>query len=250
MALQSLLLTTDQQVLHRLRSVLRDLGIGVEICHRAAQATECLRRRHFDVAVLDCDAPGVEEVIGQLRTAPGSRNAPLFLIGPTDSPAQAPFAGQADHVLPRPLPLEQTWRALRHARQRMEFTMFRYCRVRIDAAALLRCSGGRTVEARTRDVGQGGVGLQAPMPLQRGERLGVRLKLPDCPAVIEARAEMIWADEKGKAGLRFIRVADECRPALDAWIAKKLGEREFAYVFNDIRPMPRQIPIPAVEPAS
>jgi hypothetical protein len=147
MALQSLLLTTDQQVLHRLRSVLRDLGIGVEICHRAAQATECLRRRHFDVAVLDCDAPGVEEVIGQLRTAPGSRNAPLFLIGPTDSPAQAPFAGQADHVLPRPLPLEQTWRALRHARQRMEFTMFRYCRVRIDAAALLRCSGGRTVEA-------------------------------------------------------------------------------------------------------
>lgn len=159
MALQSLLLTADQQVLHQLRSVLRDLGIGVEICNRAAQATECLRRKHFDVAVLDCDAPGVEEVIGQLRTAASSRSAPLFLVGPADSPAEAPFAGQADHVLPRPLALEQTWRALRRARQQMEFTMFRYCRVRIDAAALLLCSGGRTVEARTREVGQGGVGL-------------------------------------------------------------------------------------------
>lgn len=248
MALQSLVLTTDQQVLYQLRSVLRDLGIGVEICNRAAQATECLRHKHFDVAVLDCDAPGVEEVIGQLRTAASSRSAPLFVIGPADSPAEAPFAGQADHVLPRPLALEQTWRALRRARQQMEFTMFRYCRVRIDDAALPLCSGGKTVEARTRDVGQGGIGLQAPLPLGRGETLGVRLRLPGCPAVIEAQAQVVWANEKGRAGLRFTRLAAESRSALDAWIAKRLGEREFAYVFNDTRPMPN--PLPAVEPAS
>jgi hypothetical protein len=249
MALQSLLLTTDQQVLHRLRSVFRDLGIGVEICNRAAQATECLRRKHFDVAVLDAEAPGVEEVIGELRNAASSRSAPLFLVGPADSPAEAPLADEADYVLPRPLALEATWRALRRARQQMEFTMFRYCRVRIDAAAVLLYPDGRTVEARTRDVGQGGVGLQASMPLQRGETLGLRLKLPGCPVVIEARAEVVWANDKGKAGLRLTRLAAEYRSALDAWIAKRLGEREFAYVFSDTRPMPRQIPIPAEEPA-
>jgi DNA-binding response OmpR family regulator len=250
MALQSLLLTTDQQVLHRLRSVFCDLGIGTEICNRAAQATESLRRKHFDVAVLDCEVPGVEEVIGQMRNAPSSPNAPLFLIGSNHSPAEAALTGQADYVLPRPLALEQTWRALRHARQRMEFSMFRYCRVRIDAAASLLCCGGRTVEARTRDVAQGGVGLQAPMSLRRGEALRVRLRLPGCPAVIEAQAEVIWADEKGKAGLRLTRLAAECRSALDAWIARRLGEREFAYVFNGPRSMPRQMPVPAAEPVS
>jgi len=185
-----------------------------------------------------------------LRTAASSRSAPLFLIGPADSPAEAPFAGQAEHVLPRPLALEQTWRKLRRARRQMESTMFRYFRVRIDAAALLLCPGGRTVEARTRDVGQGGVALQAPIPLRRGETLGVRLELPGCPAVIEAQAEVVWANEKGKAGLRFIRLASECRSALEAWIAKRLGEREFAFVFNGPRQTPRQVPIPAVEPAS
>jgi hypothetical protein len=242
-------LTTDQQALHQLRSVLRDLGIGVEICHRAAQASECLRRRHFDVAVLDCDAPGVEEVIAQLRTAASSRSAPLFLIGPAESSAEAPFAGQADHVLSRPLSLEQTWRALRHAHQRMELTMFRYYRVRIDAAAFLQCSGGKTAEARTRDVAHSGVGLQASIALRRGDKLGVRLDLPGC-RVIEAQAEVVWKNEKGKAGLRFLALADECRSALEAWIARGLGEREFAFVFNGSRQMPRQVLIPAAGPVS
>jgi CheY-like chemotaxis protein len=250
MALQSLLLTTDQKVLHRLRSVFRDLGIGVEVCHRAAQATESLQRKHFDVAVLDCEAPGVEEVTGQLRNAPSSRNAPLFLIAPAENPGEGPLADEADYVLPRPLALEATWRALRRARQQMEFTMFRYCRVRIDAAARLRCPDGETVEARTRDVGQGGVGLQSPIPLRRGETLGVQLKLPGCEVVIEAQAEVVWATEKGKAGLRLTRLAGECRSARDAWIARRLGEREFAYVFNGPRSMPRHMPIPVAEPLS
>ncbi|HYN14953.1 MAG TPA: response regulator [Terriglobales bacterium] len=250
MALQSLLLTTDQQVRHQLRSVLRDLGIGVEICDRAAQASECLRREHFDLAVLDCEVPGIEEVIGELRTAASSRGAPLFLIGPADSSAETRFTGQADCLLSRPLALEHTWRELRTARQQMEFTMFRYFRVRIDASALLLCSGGTTVEARTRDVGQGGVALQVPIPLRRGETLGVQLHLPGCREVIEAQAEVVWADEKATAGLRFIMLADECRSALEAWIAKGLGEREFAYVFNGTREMPGPVLIPAAEPAT
>jgi len=249
MALQSLLLTTDQQVRHQLRSVLRDLGIGVEVCHRAAQANECLRRQHFDLAVLDCEVPGVEEVIGEFRTAASSRGAPLFLIDPGDSSAAA-FLGHADYLLSRPLALEQTWRALRTARQQMEFTMFRYFRVRIDVAALLLCSGGTTVETRTRDVGQGGVALQTPIPLRRGETLGVQLDLPGCREVIEAQAEVVWADENGTAGLRFIMLADECRSALEAWIAKGLGEREFAFVFSGTREMPAPSLVPMAEPAT
>ena len=126
MALQSLLLTADQRMLRQLGSVLHDLGIGVEICHRAVQASECLRRSHFDAAVLDCDASGVQEVITRLRAAASSRNAPLFLIGPTDRSSEATFAHQADYVLPRPMGLEETWRALRSARRQMESSLLRY----------------------------------------------------------------------------------------------------------------------------
>lgn len=244
MALQSLLLTTDPEALRQLRSVLRDLGIGVEVCQRAAQASECLRRRHFDVAVLDSETAQAESVIAQLRAAPSSRSAPLFLIGPTDASSPAPFASQADYLLSRPLTLEQTWRALRGARQQMESTMLRYFRARIDAPALLLRSDGSTVEGRTRDVGQGGAGIQAAVALCRGEILVVRLELPGCREAVQAQAEVVWAGHKGKAGLRFLLLEDPCRSALEAWIARGLGQREFAFVFSGTRDTPEAAFIP------
>lgn len=250
MALQSLLLTGDPEALRQFRSVLGDLGIGVEICERAGQASECLRRRHFDVAVLDSEAPGAEAVIGQLRTAPSSRSAPLFLIGPADRSSPTSFAGQADYLLSRPLALEQTWRALRGARQQMESTMLRYYRVRIDAAALLLRSDGSTIAGRTCDVGQGGAGLQTPITLCRGEILNLWLDLPGCREAVKAQAEVVWSNPKGKAGLRFLLLQDQCRSALEAWIAQGLGEREFAFVFSSTRERPKPILIPAAEPAS
>jgi len=248
MALQALLLTADEQVRDQLRSVLRDLGIGVEIYDRSAEAAERLRRKHFDVAVLDCDIPETADLIGQLRNSPSSSSAPLFLVGPADRSSEAFFAAQCDYLLQRPLTLEQTWRMLRSARRQMGFTMFRYFRVRIDAPALVLSSDGSTVEARTRDVGQNGVGLQAPLGLQRGQALGVRLDLPGC--LIEGQAEVVWADDTGRAGLRFTAMSDECRSALEAWIARGMGEREFAFVFKSAQRIPTPALIPAPEPVS
>ena len=250
MPLQSLVLTADQYLLRQLRSVLRDLGIGVEICHRAEQASACLRRRHFDVGILDCDTSGAGHVIGQLRTAASSRSAPLFLVGPADCSVETPFGTQADHLLSRPLSLEQAWRALRSARPQMESTMFRYFRVGLEAEAVLLRSDGRTEHALTRNVAAGGVGLlHVPLPLQRGETLALRLELPRCREVIEAQAEVVWSNAKGDAGLRFIGLAAQCRSLLEAWIGRELEEREFAFVFNGTRRVLRPVLIPATEPA-
>jgi CheY-like chemotaxis protein len=249
MALQSLLLTDDSEARRQVRTVLRDLGIGVEICARAAQASDCLRRRHFDVAILDSDAPGAGDVIGQLRTAPSSRAAPLFLIGPASGSA-ASLAGQAEFVLARPLTLEETWRTLRGARQQMESAMLGYFRVRTDISVLLLRSDGSTVEGRVNDVAQGGLGLQAPTALCREEIFNVRLELPGCRQVIEGPVEVVWADPKGKAGLRFLNLEEKYRSALEAWIAEGLGQREFAFVFNSERDVPKPILIAAADPAS
>jgi len=249
MALQSLLLTNDSEARRQVRTVLRDLGIGVEICERAAQASESLRRKHFDVAILDSDAPGAAQVIGHLRSAPSSRGAPLFLIGPANG--SAPAQGeQAQFVLARPLTLEETWRTLRGARQQMEAAMLGYFRVRTDISVLLLRTDGSTVAGRVSDVAQGGLGLHASTPLSREETFGVRLELPGCALVIEGRVEVVWANSKGKAGLRFIDLEEKRRTALEAWIAEGLGQREFAFVFNSERDIPKPILIPAIDPVS
>ena len=250
MPLQSLVLTSDQSILRQLRSVLDDLGIGVEICGRPEQATECLSRRHFDVGILDCDAAGAGDVIRHLRTAGSSRGAPLFLIGPADRASEAAFTGPGDHLLSRPLALENTWRTLRRARPQMEFAMLRYFRARVEAEALLLRSDGRSVPVRTRDVGVGGVGLCLPLPLQCGEAMGLRLELHGCREIIETQVGVVWINERCEAGLRFIELDADSRSALQAWVAKELHDRRFAFVFNGMRQMPRPVLIPATEPAS
>ena len=247
MALQSLLFTADQPVFRQLGSVLRDLGIGVEVCRQAAQAGECLRNRHFDVAILDADSAGIDEVIRQLQSAASSRGAPLFLIGPADRSAQVPFAGQSSYLLSRPLSLEQTWRTLRSARQQMEFSRFRYFRVRVEDFALLLRSEGNALQAVMRNVGVNGVGLHVAAPLERGETLGLQFDLSGCRR-IESQAEVVWSNAKGYAGLRFTALPDDCRSALEAWIAKRLQDREFAFVLNGTREMVRPVLIPATEP--
>jgi len=249
MALQSLLLTDDSETRRQVRTVLRDLGIGVEICERAAQASESLRRKHFDVAILDSDAPGSGDVIGHLRSAPSSRGAPLFLIGPANGSAPR-HAEHAEFVLARPLSLEETWRALRGARQQMEAAMLGYFRVRTDIPVLLLRSDGTIVQGRVKDVAQGGLGLHASMPLSREETFGVRLELPGCRQVIEGRVEVVWANPKGKAGLRFIDIEEKLRAALEGWIAEGLGQREFAFVFDSERDIPKPVTVPAGDPVS
>ena len=241
MALQSLLLTRDPEVRRQLCSVLRDLGIGAEVCEHAGQARERLRRRHFDLAVLDSEVAGVEAVIAELRIAPSSQRAPLFVIGPADG-SVAPVGSDADQVLTRPLALEKTWRALRSARQRMESSMFRYYRVRVDAPVFLLRSDGSTLAALTSDVSKGGIGLQGTAALDRGEILDLQFDLSGCREVLTARAVVVWADRKDKAGLRFLGLEDKCRSALDDWIAQAMGKREFAFVFST----PEEIPTPAL----
>jgi len=250
MPLQSLVLTADQYLLHQLRSVLRDLGIGVEICRRSEQASQCLRRRHFDAGILDCDASGAREIIEQLRSATSSRGAPLFMIGPPDGSPETPLGDQADHFLSRPLSLEEAWRALRSARHLMELAMFRYFRVAVEVEAILLYSDGRMERALTRNVAAGGIGLRFLAPLQRGETLGLHLEFPQCCEAIEAQAEVAWGNAMGDAGLRFVVLAAECRSALEAWIGKVLEEREFAFVFSGTRHDLRPVLIPATEPVA
>jgi len=120
----------------------------------------------------------------------------------------------------------------------------------VEADALLLRSEAHRVHARTCNVGVTGIGLQAPVPLGSGEILGLRLELPGCVHAIESHAEVVWSNAKGDAGLRFTLLADDCRSALEAWIAKRLEDREFAFVFNGARAMLRPVLIPATEPSS
>ncbi len=229
MVLQSLVISDDKQAVRHLRTILRDLGIGTQVWSTAAQAGDALACQQFALVVLDCELPGANGLLYRIRKASSSSAAPVFLLGPRARASQRAFTTEPDFLLPRPLSLEQTWRTLRSARRRMELAIARCRRVRIETEAVVTRAGGRQVRFYTRDVGLHGIGLVSTEPLQPGEQIEVRCLLPGCDQPIEARAEVVWANDTGHNGLHFLAVSDHCIPVLHAWIAQQLGTDELQF---------------------
>ena len=87
---------------------------------------------------------------------------------------------------------------------------------------------GRRVPALSRDVSEHGLALQAPEPLPRMQNVDLRFVLPGTNHKVEARCEVIWADQDGCAGIFFTQLTPQSRKHLKMWIAQHRPKREDA----------------------
>jgi hypothetical protein len=50
----------------------------------------------------------------------------------------------------------------------------------------------------------------------------VRFALPDTKITMEPKAELAWADELGRAGIKFVDVPESSREQLEKWILRRI----------------------------
>jgi TonB family protein len=70
-----------------------------------------------------------------------------------------------------------------------------------------------------------GVGVQAVHPLTAHADFETSFQLPFTQDVIEAQCEVAWADNRSRAGFKFVRIADATKQSLESWLATHLDER-------------------------
>jgi len=73
-------------------------------------------------------------------------------------------------------------------------------------------------EAWVRDLGEGGLSVSSPSPLQSGTNTAIRFEIPETDSVIDAAGVVAWSDDAGRAGLRFTRVEPDSAAALSRWL--------------------------------
>lgn len=230
MALQSLVLCNDQEVLRQIRTILHDLGIGVNLCASAQDATRNLAQQKYELAVVDCKAGGTPEVLRSLRQSGANGAAVACLIGPDPQDLDSARDLGTDLVIPRPFALEQAWRSLRTARSLMEGEQRRYFRAPVSVPTRLVLADGREFAAKTRNLSLRGLALEAPIHLRAGDAVGLEFTLPGQSRAIEAEADIVWADDSGHAGMRLAQLAPGCIQPLESWINDRCHEHEFAFV--------------------
>jgi len=73
-------------------------------------------------------------------------------------------------------------------------------------------------EAWIRDLGEGGLSVSAPAPLESGTSIAVQFELSESDAVIDTAGVVAWSDDSGRAGVRFTRIEPDSAAALSKWL--------------------------------
>jgi hypothetical protein len=75
----------------------------------------------------------------------------------------------------------------------------------------------KNLHFHVRNVSLGGLYLESPPPLKKGEILRVQATLPGIPVPLQAFGEVCWSGKEG-GGLRFLAMAEQSIEALQNYI--------------------------------
>jgi len=226
MPLESLLLSRDPEVIRILRPTLEKLAIDLEVCRGISSGTEILSNEKFDAVIVDCDdLQGGLDVIAGLRKGSSNKNSVAFAILNGTTTTQQAFERGANFVMQKPItPLNAT-RCFGAALGFMARERRRYFRQKVDMPVILRLSNGQEVKATATNLSEGGMAVRMRGKL-KGGIAKVAFTLPGTKNSMEPKAELAWADDNGRAGIRFLDVPQTSREQLEAWIAEQMQAAE------------------------
>ncbi len=72
------------------------------------------------------------------------------------------------------------------------------------------------------DLSLKGINVQAAKAIPAGTRITSKFQLPGSTVTIQPTYEVVWTEEKGKAGLRFLYMAESDQRELERWMAAQI----------------------------
>jgi len=223
MTLESLLLSRDEDVISVLRPTLERLSIDVDVCRAVASGTKILTNEKFDAVIVDCDdLGGGLDVLAGLRKGTSNRNSVAFAILNGTTTTHKAFELGANFVLQKPVSALNATRCFEAALGFMARERRRYFRQPVDMAVAIFLPGGQEMNVKATDVSEGGMAVQTSTKIPKSGIAKVSFTLPKSKISMEPKAELAWADDQGRVGIRFLDFPQNSRDQLEAWIAEQM----------------------------
>jgi ActR/RegA family two-component response regulator len=228
MLVNALLLSSDAPLVALLRRSAEELGIRPLEVVSVKQAGTLAATRRFEGIVVDVDdLAEAADFVEALRKTPSNKSSIIVaVVNGRTTPMEA-FRKGANMVLEKPVTADKLVRSLRAAHSMMTRERRRALRVHVDMAVLLKLSAGPEERATATDISEGGLGVEALVPLKLQEVIRFRCMLPDSDIELQGTALVVNATKDGHAGLSFVGVAKQQRAELADWLAARI-ERQSA----------------------
>lgn len=238
MKLRALLLCSDEKIIRVLRRVLSDLEIDIDHCLDADSAVHKLTRDQFECVIVDCDNDDTSsQVLKSARSAPRNKRAVAVAIIDNAKVVRSAFDLGAHFVLYKPISAERAKNSFRAARALMKKERRHNTRIQVRIPVVLVPVGGAMrVKAETSDVGEGGLALRLPQPINGSGQLGVMFTLPGIEEVVECKGEVAWHNNGRQAGVRFVDMPADAQARIKLWLDSNNPDKE-----NDDPPVPGKL---------
>ncbi len=221
MNLSSMVVSRDWQELSVLECILSSLHIDVAVEREPQQALTRLSKSKVDALIVDCDLNGCSQF---LRELPGveKRNGavPLVLMGESRHLQDVTQSG-ALFAFEKPISVEQAVRTLSAARNLIVDGRLRYHRTGAPVPVSVKPQGQKPAHAQLINVSQGGMQIRTEVSIEVSAPLQISFELPGSKGPIKAKAEVVWNDQRGNFGIRFVKVAAPQQRALQLWLAQR-----------------------------
>lgn len=219
--LSGMALVEDPAVRQVVLKALEENNIELDFCNSDRSGREHLKRQKFDLVVLDSDVCNATDMLHAVRTSPSSSKALVFAI--TNSPKGFRVASDcgATFALRKPVREDEISGLIRAGYGTMLRERRQYFRCNMVMPVRIGLGGDTAVLASSMNLSRGGMAAQTEFPMQTGASVEITFALPGDGGRIQGLAQVVWADQRGKAGFRFANLAPGMQRALDEWLSAK-----------------------------
>jgi CheY-like chemotaxis protein len=221
----ALTLCRNQDCIRQLAGELEEFGIRQQCCDSAQEGLELLARGNYSALLLDFDIPGAAQLTKLARLGPLDRRPVVFAMIGASTDVGGTFQAGANFVLYKPLAPEQLTRSLRAARGFMRADRRRARRHKAETVVYLLYGKDMAIPALMIDLNEEGLSIQAAQPLPAVDEVPIHFLLPGTRNTVEASAELVWADDSGRAGMFFRELKTASKRHLQKWLARKSSNR-------------------------
>lgn len=224
--MRSMLLSRDENTVGIVSRVFRELDVELDHYTELRLALSHATRVHYDAIVIDDCTEEAALVSKELIELPNNGKSVRIVLAEPNSSMGPVFKAGIQIVLYKPLSADRVRHGLRAVRNLMASDR-RVGGNRVRTSLRARVKNGRTatLQAEIADLSETGAAIHLTSNKMFSTRnLQIDFLLPDDPERILVMGELVWQDNKGGAGIRFIDMAISSRKKLSRWIHEHLDK--------------------------
>jgi hypothetical protein len=220
--LRSLLLSRDESTIRIVARSFKDLEVELEHYSDVKVAVKKSSEARYDAIVVDDDVEDARLLLERVMELASCNKAVRIALADPSAKMDAVFKVGTQIIIYKPLSTERVRHGLRAVRNLMARERRRGAkRIHTMIAARMspRNSRGTSKQVLIADLSESGAAINFEAgDLPASTILNLDFALPGSPERLHATAELVWQDNQGAAGLRFLDMPSFARKQLSEWL--------------------------------